>query len=171
MKLGGGVRPEMQVQAPATRRADGAVPGVLNYQHRHVELIRSRRDTGGSDDALQGADWDARTVLVRDGRNNNKIALDTHGFELLADPKAPHADYYDEQAVVTRYYRECEELLQRATGASRVFAFDHNVRCDLGKATGRRLVGGTRRRWIRLHRRPIRHGREGQRRQRAPRVR
>ena len=37
---------------------------------------------------------------------------------------------------------ECEKLVQQATGAKTVRAFDHNVRSERGFADGRRLKGG-----------------------------
>ena len=37
-------------------------------------------------------------------------------------------DLYDERAVKRLYYREVEALVKELTGASRVVAFDHNVR-------------------------------------------
>ena len=136
-----GAWPEMGVPQPARQHKDGAVDAMLNYQHQHVDLVKSRRDLGGSDDALDGADWDRQTVVMRNGRHA-QLTLEAQGFELVHDPKMLHADYYDEGSVVGRYYRECEELVKQATGAAKVFAFDHNVRCDAGKASGRRLKGG-----------------------------
>ena len=51
-----------------------AQPGhaLLNYQEPHVELVKSRRDQGGSDDALDGAAWDRRQVIMRDGRKERQ---------------------------------------------------------------------------------------------------
>ena len=120
-----------------------AQPGhaLLNYQEPHVELVKSRRDQGGSDDALDGAAWDRRQVIMRDGRKE-RLTLDDNGFQLLDAKKNPDDDYYNEQTVIGPYYRECEELLKQVTGASFVKAFDHNVRCTSGNAAGRKLKGG-----------------------------
>jgi hypothetical protein len=68
--------------------------------------------------------------------------LERQGFELLGQPlREPDLDFYDQQAVLRRYYPECERLLERHTGA-RAFAFDHNLRSALGKRSGRRVAGG-----------------------------
>ena len=37
-------------------------------------------------------------------------------------------DFYDEEQIKAVYYPECERVMQRATGAVRVVAFDHIVR-------------------------------------------
>ena len=38
-------------------------------------------------------------------------------------------DFYDAESVRAVYYPEVENLVKRVTGAARVVAFDHNVRC------------------------------------------
>ena len=135
--------PDMNLPERASVHADGSVDALLNYQASHVTLVRTRRDAGGSDATLDGADWEPHPVLMRDGRRETTpLTLDRNGFELMEDKRDSHVCYYDEQAVIGPYYRECERLLQRVTGAKFVAAFDHNVRCDTAKATGRRLVGG-----------------------------
>ena len=135
--------PEMSLpeRLPA-KRVDGSTDAVINYQMPSVTLVQSRRDAQGSDGVLHGADWDARTVHMENGRKK-VLELDVHGFQLLAhaNPRAPD-DYYDEATVTGEYYSECEDLLKRVTGASFVAAFDHNVRCDSARAAGRTLEGG-----------------------------
>lgn len=134
--------PSMAVPTDATHRDDGSTEAILNYQQTGVEAVWTKRDLSGSDDALHGADWDQRHLVVKNGRHGTKLSLEASGFELLSDPKRQHVDYYDEASVIGRYYSECEELLKRVTGASFVRAFDHNVRSDSGRAAGRKLVGG-----------------------------
>jgi hypothetical protein len=63
---------------------------------------------------------DARAVKAR-------LSLDHQGFVLLRHPTAA-ADLYDEAEITRIYYPECERLIQQATGAKRVVAFDHIVR-------------------------------------------
>jgi hypothetical protein len=137
--------PTMQTPqgVPSNRPADGATRAILNYQHEHVVACSTRRDLQGSDDSLEGADWNYQPVTIRDGRKV-PVAPTLHksGFELIRDPKVKHVDYYTEDEVTSTYYKECEDLMKRVTGASFVKAFDHNVRCDAGRASGRKLVGG-----------------------------
>ena len=56
-----------------------------------------------------------------------ELSLDGAGFELRAHRSA-FRDFFDEGAVRAHYYPEVASLLEKATGALRVFVFDHNVR-------------------------------------------
>jgi hypothetical protein len=56
-----------------------------------------------------------------------EVSLDREGFELLRYTSAVR-DFYDEDEVRTVYYPEAERLIAEATGARRVFIFDHTVR-------------------------------------------
>jgi hypothetical protein len=57
-------------------------------------------------------------------------------------------NFYDDEEVKKVYYPEAERLLERLTGASRVFIFDHTRRRVLGSEDRR---GGIRRRVSRVH--------------------
>lgn len=73
-------------------------------------------------------------VPIRDARPIvGEITLDRHGFELVKHRSAVR-DFYDDEEVKRVYYPEAERLLKAATGASRVFVFDH--------VTRRRAIGG-----------------------------
>ena len=72
-------------------------------------------------------------VPIRDPRPIvGEITLDRHGFELVRHRSAV-SDFYDDDEVKRVYYPEAERLLKAATGASRIFVFDH--------VTRRRCVG------------------------------
>jgi hypothetical protein len=58
----------------------------------------------------------------------SEYKLDTHGFSAGEAPTA-FTDWYDRDAVVGDYYRQCEDTIRNLTGAARTVAFDHNVRC------------------------------------------
>ena len=55
------------------------------------------------------------------------ISLDREGFALLHQQSAVH-DFYDDDEIRRVYYPEAERVLAEATGAKRVFVFDHTVR-------------------------------------------
>jgi hypothetical protein len=55
------------------------------------------------------------------------ISLDREGFALLRHASEVH-DFYDDDEVRRIYYGEAERLIAEATGASKVFVFDHTVR-------------------------------------------
>jgi hypothetical protein len=81
-----------------------------------------------------------RVVSIHDARlGASGLKLDEQGFE-LHERRTTFADFYDEPAVRTRYYREVEALVQELTGASAVFVFDHNVRSVTRSARGERGV-------------------------------
>jgi len=68
------------------------------------------------------------TVAIEDGRGREaEFTLDRHGFALLHAPSRVR-NFYDEAALRTIYRAEVEMVLREALGASRVVAFDHNVR-------------------------------------------
>ncbi len=68
---------------------------------------------------------EARTVAMHDARKAaNQLSLDREGFELHRDPSRV-TDFYNDEEVRRVYYPECERLLMQATGAARVFVFDH----------------------------------------------
>jgi hypothetical protein len=67
-------------------------------------------------------------VSIRDARPLiGQLSLDKEGFVLLQQ-KTAVTDFYDEEQIKTVYYPECERVMQTATGAVRVVAFDHIVR-------------------------------------------
>jgi len=55
------------------------------------------------------------------------VSLDREGFAVLRHASAVR-DFYDDDEVRRVYYPEAERVLTEATGARRVFVFDHTVR-------------------------------------------
>ena len=79
---------------------------------------------------------DRRRLPVGDARALDRApSLDEHGFALVPHA-APPARPTDEDEVRAGYYPEMERLVARATGATRVLAFDHNVRSGEGDSQG-----------------------------------
>ncbi|RVT91649.1 methyltransferase [Rhodovarius crocodyli] len=71
---------------------------------------------------------EAHDVRIRDARAAAaQLALDVTGFELLRHRSAL-ADFSDEQQIRDVYYPESIALIRAATGADRVFVFDHTIR-------------------------------------------
>jgi hypothetical protein len=71
---------------------------------------------------------DPREVTIEDARGREaEFTLNRNGFRLIRAPTAV-ADFYDSDEIKRVYYPEVERLLRDTLGASRVFAFDHNVR-------------------------------------------
>jgi len=59
--------------------------------------------------------------------NENKYTLDSHGFQIYKHSSV-EKDFVDEEAIKNEYYPEVEQLLKDATGATRIFIFDHTIR-------------------------------------------
>src|SRR6202030_2238058 len=76
------------------------------------------------------------------------VSLDREGFALVRQ-KSAVKDFYDEDEVKNVYYPEAERLIKAATGADRVFVFDHTVRKRVQGAADR--DGGLRPPVARVH--------------------
>ena len=76
------------------------------------------------------------------------VSLDREGFALVRQSSAVK-DFYDEDEVRSVYYPEAERLIKTATGADRVFVFDHTVRKRVQGAADR--DGGLRQPVARVH--------------------
>ena len=77
------------------------------------------------------------------------VSLDREGFALIRQSSAVK-DFYDEDEVRKVYYPEAERLIKAATGADRVFVFDHTVRKRVPGAADVR-DGGPRQPVARVH--------------------
>ena len=108
--------------------------------------VLTRRDKDGSDVPWIGADLVARCMPVVDARElaaTKQPSLAVQGFEFHTSHVADaRIDFIDHEKVVRGYYPECASLVQVATGARVVAAFDHNVRSAAGKNSKRRIQGG-----------------------------
>ena len=109
-----------------------SVKASLNYTARPVQAEQKlefwlyRPEPGTPQNLPQ---VERHTVAIHDARPLiGRLSLETQGLALV-----PHEtgvdDLYDAEAVRKRYYPEMERLVAEVTGASRVIAFDHNVRC------------------------------------------
>src|SRR5262245_35505607 len=69
-----------------------------------------------------------KQVAVRNGRLlADQLSLDEQGF-VFVEHKTKVADFFDPAQLESVYYPEVEELIKRASGASRVVIFDHTLR-------------------------------------------
>ena len=137
-----------------TESTGGEGPTVsFNYLAASVEhslyrngRVLTRRDRNGSDSAFEGIVLDRRELPVRDARrleSEQRRTVEANGFERLTRPlERAELDFLDHGQVVRDYYRDCERVVQDATGAAQAFAFDHNVRSAQGKRSRARVRGG-----------------------------
>ncbi|KAI0156072.1 hypothetical protein BJ166DRAFT_350335 [Pestalotiopsis sp. NC0098] len=71
---------------------------------------------------------DSRPVRIQDisGREDH-FSLDKNGFQIYKHV-SQEKTFLDDEKIKDRYYKETEQLLKDATGASRIFIFDHTIR-------------------------------------------
>ncbi|KAK0129188.1 hypothetical protein ONS95_001123 [Cadophora gregata] len=69
-----------------------------------------------------------KRLTVHDVRGREEqYTLDTTGFEFYKHVSV-EKDFVDDEQIKSIYYPETEELLKKATGASKIYIFDHTVR-------------------------------------------
>jgi hypothetical protein len=67
-------------------------------------------------------------VTIHDVRGSEKdYTLDQNGFQIYPHVATEKA-FVDDEQIKTHYYAETEQLLKDATGASKIFIFDHTIR-------------------------------------------
>ncbi|MFT4571136.1 MAG: hypothetical protein ACI91F_002016, partial [Candidatus Binatia bacterium] len=146
------------IQTPPNGKDDDnpSTSGRFNYLDSSVagSLYRNgavlvRRDADGSDNGFQGLVLQEQSMTVHDARAGDakeRPTLLANGFELLARPlgrpESGELDFFNHRDVTQTYYSECADIIQEATGAAFVAAFDHNVRSAVGKRGKRRIQGG-----------------------------
>ena len=120
-------------------------PSVETSLYRNGKVF-TRRDGEGNDAPWQGTDMETRQMPVRDARlmeGSERRTLAANGFDLLQHPmEKPDIDFLDHDQVVRRYYPQCAEIIQGASGARFVAAFDHNIRSVSGNRSKQRAQGG-----------------------------
>jgi hypothetical protein len=79
-------------------------------------------------------------VPVRNARViADRLSLDREGFALVHHESAV-TNFYDNGEVLAVYYPECESILKKATGATRVVLFDHIVRNPVRSEAGEKGI-------------------------------
>jgi len=69
-----------------------------------------------------------QSVIIHDiAGDEDKYTLDSHGFQFVKH-ESQEKDFLDDGKIKAEYYPEVEQLLKNATGATRVFIFDHTIR-------------------------------------------
>jgi hypothetical protein len=104
------------------------VRATINYLERSGERPRAYQYDPPPGVPLRTGTYTSTPVRVRNGRAyEGQLSLDREGF-LLTRAATSIKTFADAEAVKAAYYPEVEALVKRATGASRVVVFDHNVR-------------------------------------------
>ncbi|MGH6960204.1 MAG: CmcJ/NvfI family oxidoreductase [Dongiaceae bacterium] len=84
----------------------------------------------------QSGRYEKRKVAIADARPiAPRLSLDVEGFR-LGRHRTALRDFHDAAALTAVYYPEIERLAQAATGASRVWIFDHTLRASAPHSDG-----------------------------------
>lgn len=115
----------------ATIRSLDALPHVLaelNYLGPMTERPRNYATEPPAGVPQSNTTRETHTVPIHDARPvASEISLDREGFALVSQRTAVR-DFWDDQELCETYYPEAEAAIAAATGADRVFIFDHTRR-------------------------------------------
>lgn len=104
------------------------VDGVLNYVAPMAERPRTLAYAPEPGVPPSNIVSEPHTVPIHDLRPvAGDVTLDRQGFALVTAPTEVQ-DFGNDDEIRDVYYQEAERLLKQATGASRVYVFDHTVR-------------------------------------------
>jgi hypothetical protein len=127
----------MNVRADATIALD-AIEAELNYLGPMAEKPRNYTYDPPAGVPRSNIVTEPHKVKIRNARPiAGAVSLDREGFGTLRSASRVH-DFYDDEEVRKTYYAEAERLIAEATGAERVFIFDHTVRRRVQGAEDRR---------------------------------
>src|SRR5260370_11310335 len=127
-----GRRPRMTAHPTELRSVHASLNSLASARERPVTYTyEPPPGTPRRSGALLG-----QTVRIRDARPLRAgLSLDEQGFA-LTHHRSTVGDFYDADAVKRLYYPEIERLVGAVTGATRVLAFDHNVRSAPNAGSG-----------------------------------
>jgi hypothetical protein len=143
----------MNAQTVALRDA-GQAPRVIEATLNYLAPMTERPRTytydpppGVARSNLVNQPWPTPIASMRG--LETAFSLDREGFAVLRQPSVLR-DYDDDEAVRRLYYPQAERLIAEATGADRVFVFDHTVRRRVAGAEDR-AAGAPRQPATRVH--------------------
>ena len=128
------------------------VEADLNYLVPMADRPRYYAYEPGPSDPAPNMVHEAHRVRIHDMRPiGHEISLDRFGFALL-EQRTAVTNFWDDDEVRQVYYPEAERFIAEATGASRVFVFDHVQRRRVPGIDGdRRAAGAPRQPATRVH--------------------
>jgi len=104
------------------------VDATLNYLAPMAERPRNYTFDPPPGVPRSNSTRESHTVAIHDVRPvASDISLDGEGFALLHNKSAVR-DFWDEDEIRSIYYPEVQRAIAEATGASKVFIFDHTLR-------------------------------------------
>jgi hypothetical protein len=133
---------------PLEPRAESALPveqlasveGILNYFKPSTQKPRTYTyNPPPPGEPMSTVVSEAHAVAIRDARPVlSQVSIDREGFALIRFDTTVR-DFDDDEAVKAVYYPEVERAMKEATGADRVFIFDHTIRRRIPGSTDDRI--------------------------------
>jgi hypothetical protein len=139
------------MNASAARTGDlPHVEATLNYLAPMAERPRNYTFDPPPGVSRSNSKHEAHRVPIHDARVvASDISLDREGFAVLNYHSAVQ-DFWDEEELRRVYYPEVQRVMAEATGASKVFIFDHTLRRRV-RGTDDRALGKPRQPATRVH--------------------
>ncbi|MBV9150395.1 MAG: methyltransferase [Alphaproteobacteria bacterium] len=109
-----------------------AVPDTIEAELIYLantgeKLVTQVADPGGRDQR-QGGGNETHRVRIHNGRPlTGRFEFEREGFRFV-ESRTRVGNFYDEDAIRSVYYSECEALIKEVSGAKRVVVFDHTLR-------------------------------------------
>lgn len=127
--------------------------GFFNYMSEDSQSslfrngkVLTKRDLNGSDAGSEGINIDKKEMQIinaRDSLARNNISIDSKGFEIInSNIQNLGIDFFDNNEVLNKYYNHCADFIKDRTGATSVYAFDHNIRSASGKKSKTMIKDG-----------------------------
>jgi len=120
------------IVSPLSPNPSRSVSASLNYSAPSPNVPPEEKWFIDINNGKRNYDSVATPSTIYDIRGQEHLThIDTTGFQAITSPSSVPGDFIlnsSEEEVASRYYPECEALLKKATGASRVVFFDHTIR-------------------------------------------
>ncbi len=127
--------------------------GFFNYMSEDSQSslfrngkVLTKRDLNGSDAGSEGINIDKKEMKIlnaRDSLARKNISIDSKGFEIInSNIQNLGIDFFDNNEVLNKYYNHCADFIKDRTGATSVYAFDHNIRSASGKKSKTMIKDG-----------------------------
>jgi len=127
------------------------VEAELNYLGSTAERPRYYAYEPDGHDLPSVMPYEPHLMQIHDLRPiSGELSLDVQGFA-VAEHRSAVRDFWDDDEVRRIYYPEAETVIKQATGASRVFIFDHLQRRRVAGLVDRSRRGGPRQPATRVH--------------------
>lgn len=122
------IPPSREQPSLNTRRGKHDVQTILNYWDDPGDGSKPTPIIIGKGRITNERPHLPHEVVVSDvSGDEDHYTLDSHGFQYCRSP-CKETEFVDDRKIETEYYAECEQLLKKVTGASRVHIFNHKVR-------------------------------------------